>query len=63
MSKPVLIISDERLISLFMSLFGVSSLPKEFLRPSPVVVDVIRALVSHRLDELSRVLDHETDRA
>ena len=55
MSKPILIISNERLIALYMSLYGISFLPPEFLNPSFALIEIIRDLVSRRLDELSRV--------
>ena len=55
MSKPILIISDERLISLYMSLYGISFLPSSFRFPTPEMISSVRYLVALRLDELSRV--------
>lgn len=55
MSKPILIISDERLISLYMSLYGISFLPPSFRFPTPEMISSVRYLVALRLDELSRV--------
>ena len=55
MSKPILVISNERLISLYMSLYDIAFLPPEFLNPSSSLIEVIRNLVSRRLDELSSV--------
>lgn len=68
MSKPILIISDERLVSLYMSLYGISFLSPSFRSPSPGMLSAIRYLVALRLDELSRVdsskfSTDETDRA
>lgn len=68
MSKPILVISDDRLISLFMSLYGISFLPPSFRFPTPEMISSIRYLVALRLDEFSRVdpskfSTDETDRA
>lgn len=68
MSKPILVISNDRLISLYMSLYGISILPPSFQFPTPEMISSIRYLVALRLDELSRVdpskfSTDETDRA
>ena len=55
MSKPILVISNDRLISLYMSLYGISILPPSFRFPTPEMISSIRYLVALRLDELSRV--------
>ena len=55
MSKPILVISNDRLISLYMSLYGISFLPPSFRFPTPEMISSIRYLVALRLDELSRV--------
>lgn len=66
--KPILVISNDRLISLYMSLYGISVLPPSFRFPTPEMISSIRYLVALRLDELSRVdpskfSTDETDRA
>ena len=63
MSKSILVISNDRLISLYMSLYGISILPPSFRFPTPEMISSIRYL-----DELSRVdpskfSTDETDRA
>lgn len=68
MSKPILVISNDRLVSLYMSLYGISILPPSFRFPTPEMISSIRYLVALRLDELSRVdpskfSTDETDRA
>ena len=68
MSKPILVISNDRLVSLYMSLYGISFLPPSFRFPTPEMISSIRYLVALRLDELSRVdpsksSSYETDRA
>lgn len=55
MSKPILVISNDRLISLYMSLYGISILPPSFRFPTSEMISSIRYLVALRLDELSRV--------
>lgn len=55
MSKPILIIENDRLISLYMSLYGISFLPPSFRFPTPEMISSVRHLVALRLDELSRV--------
>ena len=55
MSKPILVISNDRLIALYMSLYGISILPPSFRFPTPEMISSIKYLVALRLDELSRV--------
>lgn len=62
MSKPILIISDERAILLLARLLGVSFGSSAFALISRMPIEVVRNLLAHELDRLSKPSSHETDR-
>lgn len=62
MAKPILIISDERAILLLARLLGVSFGSSAFALIARMPIEVVRNLLVHELDKLSKPSCHETDR-
>lgn len=63
MSKPILIISDERAINLLIRLYGVRLTPSVLAMLLRMPIESIRNLLALELDKLSKPVAHETDRA
>lgn len=63
MSKPILIISDERAINLLVRLYGVRLTPSVLAMLLRMPIESIRNLLALELDKLSKSVGHETDRA
>lgn len=63
MSKPVLIISDERAVLLLTNLLDISFDSSAFSLISRMPIEVVRNLLALVLDRLSKPVSHETDRA
>ena len=63
MSKPILIISDERAINLLIRLYGVRLTPSVLAMLLRMPIESIRNLLAFELDKLSKPVGHETDPA
>nr|DAP19896.1 MAG TPA: hypothetical protein [Microviridae sp.] len=63
MSKPILIISDERAINLLIRLYGVRLTPSVLAMLLRMPIESIRNLLALELDKLSKPVSYETDRA